>query len=114
MQQEIKGDIHLSEHANSFTSTLVVKSIDHTSSFDNTDLKISKLKKLIERGGFNKNVAKYIPGVQVLTREWMLYNILTKERSGEPNYTDGKNLEFNKILPANHYTNCKRRFVSDK
>ena len=45
MQQEIKGDIHLSETANSFTSTLVVKSIDHTSSFDNADLKISKLKK---------------------------------------------------------------------
>lgn len=44
---------------------------------------------MIERGGSNKNVAKYIPGVQVLTREWMLYNILTKERSGEPNYTDG-------------------------
>ena len=44
---------------------------------------------MIERWGFNKNVAKYIPGVQVLTRQWMLYNILTKERSGELNYTDG-------------------------
>ena len=52
MQQEIKGDIHLSEHANSFTSTLVVKSIDHTSSFDNADLKISKLKKIDRKGRF--------------------------------------------------------------
>ena len=57
MQQEIKGNIHLGGTVNPSKSTRVVKSVDQTSNFNNADEKRSKLKALIERGKFDKNVA---------------------------------------------------------
>lgn len=56
MQQEIKGNINLGGTVNPSKSTRVVKSVDQTSNFNNADKKRSKLKALIERGKFDKNV----------------------------------------------------------
>lgn len=38
-------------------------------------------------------------------QQGMIYNILTKKRHADPSYTNHQNLEFNVILPANHYAN---------
>ena len=51
-------DIYLGQTVNSSAGTQQVKSIDQTSDFSNVDEKVSKLRQLIKRGTFDKDVAK--------------------------------------------------------
>ena len=105
MHREIKDNIHLGQTVNPAASTQVVKSIDHTSNFNNADKKIIKLKDLMNKGKVDEDVARYIPRILKPVSQGMIYNITTKKGLQIFHIKILKILNLVFILPANHYAN---------
>ena len=75
-----------------------VKSINQTAAdFCNADQNVGKIKRLINRGKYDANVTRYIPGV--------ILNVLTKGKPADLSYRDMQNIEFHILLSANDYMN---------
>ena len=75
--------------------------------FDNTNLKVEKIRKLIEHGIYDANIAGYIPGTLDLVFQGMIEKIKTVESPADRSYKDKEVLEFDLILDNDHYTNLK-------
>ena len=64
MQHRISDNIHLEKTVSSFESIGDSKPIDRTvSGFLNVDQTVEKIKRLLNKGEYDKDVARYIPRV---------------------------------------------------
>ena len=81
-------------------------SIDKTASdFDTAREKVKKLKRLVDRGEYDDDVARYIPGTLELAFQGMLDDIKTVEQVAHPSYKDKETFDFQLLLDKNLYTN---------
>ena len=82
--------------------------IDKTASdFENANLKVKKIRRLIERGIHDADIARYIPGMLDLVFQGMIEKIMTIEQPADTTYSDKEILDFELILDNNYYTNLK-------
>ena len=82
--------------------------IDKTASdFDNANLKVKKIRTLIERGIYDEDNACYIPGMLDLVLQGMIGKILTTGQPADTTYSDKEILDFELILDNNYYANLK-------
>ena len=108
MQGEISDDVHIGESVTPFRSVRKSRAIDKTASpFDNANLKVKKIRKLIERGIYDADIARYIPGTLDLVFQGMINKIKTIEQSADTTYKDKVTLDFELILDKNYYTKLK-------
>ena len=81
MQQQITNNIHLWQTVNPFESIGESSTIDRTASdFDNASQKVKKIKKLMNTGEYDTNVAQYIPRMLDLAFQGMIDKINTIEQ----------------------------------
>ena len=98
--------------ANPFESVGGSSAIDRTASdFDNASLKIKKIKKLINTGEYDADVARYIPGTLDLAFQGMIYKISTIEQPAHLSYKDKEMLDFQLLLDKNYYTNLNSHHI---
>ena len=80
MQREIGDNVHLGQTVSIFGSVGGVPSIDRTASdFDTARGKVKKLKRLVDRGEYDADVARYIPGTLDLVFQGMIDKKKTTE-----------------------------------
>ena len=106
MQREIGMQVDIGKNVSAFESVGHVPSIDKTASdFDRSDTKVKKLKRLIDTGENDANIARYIPGTLELAYQGMLDDIKTIEQVAHPSYKDLETFDFQLLLDKNLYTN---------
>ena len=106
MQHRISDSIHHGKTVSPFESIGDSKPIDRTvSGFLHADQKVEKIKRLVNKGEYDKDVARYIPRVLNLMYQGILKNVKTRDKTAESPCKDMQNLEFHLLLIANHYTN---------
>ena len=71
-------------------------------------MKVKKIRRLIERGIYNADTARYIPGALDLVFQGMTEKIMTIEQPVDTTYSNKEILDFELILDSNYYTNLKR------
>ena len=67
--------------------------------------KLKKNRELINTGKYDKDIAKYIPGILELKSQSMLENINTIEKVTHFSYTAMEELDFQILLTGNYYIN---------
>ena len=83
------------------------------SDFDNANLKVNKIRRLIEQGIYNADSAHYIPRTLDLVFQRMIEKIMTIEEPADMEgsiirkYSNKEVLDFELILDNNYYTNLK-------
>ena len=78
MQHEIGTHIDIGKNISAFESIGHIPSIDKKASdFDKASTKVKKLKRLIDTGEYDANIARYIPGTLELAYQGMLDDIKT-------------------------------------
>ena len=78
MQREIGTQVDIGKNVSAFESIGHVPSIYKTASdLDKADTKVKKLKRLIDTGEYDANIARYIPGTLELPYQGMLDDIKT-------------------------------------
>ena len=83
MQRKIDNEVQLGKTVSLFDTTGQSSSIDRTASnFLNATEKVQKIKRLINTGEYDADLAKYIPGMLDLVFQVMIENIDTKETCG--------------------------------
>ena len=76
MQHEIGTQVDIGKNVSVFESVRYIPSIDKTASdFEEADTIVKKLKRLIDAGEYDSNIARYIPGTLELAYQGMLDNI---------------------------------------
>ena len=89
-----------------FESVGNVRSIEKTASdFHIAREKIKKLKRLVDSGEYDADVARYTPGTLELAFQGMLDVTKTTEQVGHPSYKDKETFDFQLLLDKNLYTN---------
>ena len=112
MQREIGTPVDIGENVSAFESVGHVPSIDKTASdFDKADTKVKKLKRLIDTGEYDANIAPYIPGTLELAYQGMLHDIKKIEQVAHPSYKDLGTFDFQFILDKNLYTNLNSVYL---
>ena len=66
---------------------------------------MKKLKRLIDTGKYDANIARYIPGTLELAYQGRLDDIKTMEQVANPSYKDLETFDFQLLLDKNLYTN---------
>ena len=66
------------------------------------------MRELISTGKYDKDIARYIPGVLELKFQGMLEDINTREKVAHSSYTDMEELDFQIMLTDNYYVNPNR------
>ena len=106
MQREIGTQVDIGKNVSAFESVGHVPSIDKTApDFEKADTKVKKLKRLIDTGEYDANIARYIPGTLELAYQGMLDDIKTIEQVAHPSYKDLETFDFQLLLDKNLYTN---------
>ena len=77
------------------------------SDFDNANLKVKKIRGLIECGIYDADIARYIPGMLDLIFQGIIEKIMATEQPVDSSYKDEEVLDFELILDNNFYTNLK-------
>ena len=99
MQQEINDNVKMGSSVTPFQSVGKSPAVDKTASdFDNTNLKIKKIRRLIQRGIYNADIAPYIPGRLDLVFQGMIEKIMTIEQPADTTYSNKEILDFELIL----------------
>ena len=105
MQREIGTQVDIGKNVSAFESIDHVPSIDKTASdFHKADTKVKKLKRLIDTGEYDANIARYILGTLELAYQGMLDDIKTIEKVAHPSYKDLESFDFQLLLDKNLYT----------
>ena len=82
-------------------------SIDGTASdYTDTGEKVKKIRELIRTGTCDPEVTRYIQGVLKLIFQSMLIDTDTKGKPVRASYKDIEQLDFQMLLPDNHYVNA--------
>ena len=106
MQHEIGTQVDIGKNVSVFESVGHVPSIDKTASdFEKADTKVKKLKRLIDTGEYDANIARYIPGTLELAYQGTLDDIITIEQVAHPSYKDLETFDFQLLLDKNLYRN---------
>ena len=106
MQHEIGTQVDIGKNVSAFQSIDHVPSIDKTASdFHKADTKVKKLKRLIDTGEHDANIARYIPGTLKLAYQGMLDDIKAIEQVAHPSYKNLETFDFQLLLDKNLYTN---------
>ena len=80
MQRRIGAEVQLGSTISPFGVTGQSLSIDRSASnFFNASEKVQKIKRLINTGEYDADLARYIPGMLVLVFQQIIENIDTKE-----------------------------------
>ena len=79
------------------------KAIRTASDFENAGRKVAKIKRLVNKGEYDKDVARYIAGVLNLRFQRTIENVTTRQQPADSSYSDMQNLEFRLMLMQNHY-----------
>ena len=108
MQREISDDIKIWSSVTPFQSVRKFPALDKTASdFDNANLKVKKIRILIEWGIYDADIARYIFGTLDLVFQGMIQKIMTIEQLADTTYSDKEILDFELILDNSYYTNLK-------
>ena len=107
MQRKIGDDVPFGKTVLAFDSVRNVPSIDKTASdFDSAREKVKKIKRLVDRGEYNADLVRYIPGILELVYQGMVDDIKTVEQVAHSlSYKDKKTFGFQLLLDKNYYTN---------
>ena len=102
MQQEINDNVKMGSSVTPFQSVGKSPAVDKTASdFDNTNLKIKKIRRLIEWSIYDEDIARYIPGTLDLVFQGMIEKIMTIEQPPDTTYSNKEILDFELILDNN-------------
>ena len=106
MQHEIGMQVKIGINVSAFERIAHVPSIDKTASdFEKADIKVKKLKRLVDTGEYDADVARYILGMVELAYQGMLDNIKPIEQVAHPSYKYLETFDFQLLLDKNLYTN---------
>ena len=113
MQREISDNVKMGSSVTPFQSLGKSSAIDKTASdFGNANLKIKKIRRLIERDIYDADIARYIPGMLDLVFQGMIEKIMTIEQPANATYSDKEILDIELILDNNYYMNLKSLHLS--
>lgn len=79
MQRPINEDIHPRKTVDTNYRTGKVKSIDVSSKHKEATSKVDKLQTLLKIGVLDKDVLDYLPGMQQMSYQVVIYSVHTKE-----------------------------------
>ena len=106
MQREVSDKVTLGDTLNQYEDARRSSTIDRTASnYNDAREKVQKIRELISTSRYNKDLAKYIPGVLELAFQGMLEDNDTKEKTVHPSYKDMEQLDFQILLTENYYVN---------
>ena len=106
MQREIGTQVDIGKNVSAFESVGHIPSIDKTVfDFEKADTKVKKLKRLVDTGEYDANIARYIPGTLELAYQGMLDDIKTIGQVAHPSYKDLETFDFQLLLDKNLYKN---------
>ena len=106
MQREISDKVTLADTLNQYEDARRSSTIDRTASnYNDAREKVQKIRELISTSRYDKDLAKYIPGVLELAFQGMLEDNDTKEKTVHPSYKDTEQLDFQILLTENYYVN---------
>ena len=106
MQREISDKVTLGDTLNQYEDARRSSTIDRTASnYNDAREKVQKIRELISTSRYDKDLAKYIPGVLELAFQGMLEDNDTKEKTVHPSYKDMEQLDFQILLTENYYVN---------
>ena len=112
MQRDIGDNVHLGQTLSAFEIVSGVSSIERTASdFDMGREKVKKLKRLVDRGEYDVDVVRYIPGTLELVYQGMIDKIRTTEQPAHPSYKDKETFDFQLLLDKNQSTNLNSLHV---
>ena len=113
MQRRIDHDIQLGKTVSPFGSIGGSSSVDRIASkFTTATEKVNKIKRLINTGEYDADLAKYIPRMLNLIFQGIIEDIDTKEQVAHILYKNMENPEFQTILTNNYYTNPTSIYIS--
>ena len=82
-----------------------LKTLDRRASdFENSDLKVAKIKRFVNKGEYDEDVVRYTPGALNLMFQRMVKNVTARQQPVDSRYTDIQNLKFRPKLTQNHFT----------
>ena len=94
MKREISNDKTVASVA-SFQGIGIAPATDkNASDFDNANLKVKKIRKLIEHAIYHADILRYIPGTLDLVFQGMIEKTETIESPADTTYKDKEVLEF--------------------
>ena len=106
MQRKIGDNVHLGQTISAFDSVGGVSFIDSAvSDYDKAREKVKKLKRLVDRGEYNANVARYIPGTLDLAFQGMIDKIKTIKQLAQASCKDKETFDFQLLLDKNQSKN---------
>ena len=108
MQREIGHEVHIGDLVTPLKSVGKLDAFDKTASdFDNASLKVTKIRKLIEKGIYDAEIARYIPGTLDLVFQGKFEKVKAIEQPADTTFKDKETLDFVLILDKNYYANLK-------
>ena len=86
MQQEISDNVKIGSSVTPFQSVGKSLAVHKTAlDFDNVNLKVKKIRRLIEQGIYDAGIALYIPGTLDFVFQGMIEKIMTIEQPADTN-----------------------------
>ena len=108
MQREIGHEVHIGDLVTPLKSVGKLDAFDKTASdFDNASLKVTKIRRLIEKGIYDAEIARYIPGTLDLVFQGKFEKVKAIEQPADTTFKDKETLDFVLILDKNFYANLK-------
>ena len=108
MQREIGHEVHIGDLVTPLKSVGKLDAFDKTASdFDNASLKVTKIRRLIEKGIYDAEIARYIPGTLDLVFQGKFEKVKAIEQPADTTFKDKETLDFVLILDKNYYANLK-------
>ena len=106
MQREISDRVFFEQTVSPYQDAGRSSAIDRTASnYNDAKEKIRKMRELISTGKYDKDIARYIPGILELKFQGMLEDINIREKVTHSSYTNMEELDFQIILTDNYYVN---------
>ena len=106
MQQEISDDVKIGSSLIPFQSVRKSPAIDKTASgFGNANLKVKKIRRLIEWSIYEAEISRCIPGTLDLVFQGMIEKIMIIEQPAVAIHSNKEILDLKLILDNKYYTN---------
>ena len=108
MQREIGDEVQIGDLVTPLKSVGKLAAFDKTASdVDNASLKVTKIRRLIEKGIYDAEIARYIPGTLDLVFQGKFEIEKAIEQPADTTFKDKETFDFVLILDKNYYTNLK-------
>ena len=106
MQRRMGTEVDIGKIVSPLDSIGASSTIDRTASnYLSAAKKVQKIRKIMQTGTYDADIARYIPGTLELVFQGMLQDIDLKEQSAHSLYRDMENLDFQIMLTNKYYTN---------